>query len=45
VLSMGIGRGTAEGSWSSGWSLDVTGSYRLTFVRSIASSLGSCVMF
>jgi hypothetical protein len=25
--------------------LDVTGSYRLTFVRSIASSLGSCVMF
>ncbi len=43
VISIGTGLGAAVGSWASGWIFDLTGSYRLAFVLSIASYLGGCV--
>lgn len=45
VISIGTGLGAAVGSWASGWIFDLTGSYRLAFVLSIASYLGGCVTF
>ncbi|HXH14247.1 MAG TPA: MFS transporter [Alphaproteobacteria bacterium] len=45
VISIGTGLGAAAGSWASGWIFDLTGSYRLAFVLSIASYLGGCVTF
>jgi MFS family permease len=45
VISMGTGIGAAVGSWASGLIFDLTGSYRLAFLLSIASYLGGCITF
>jgi MFS transporter, OFA family, oxalate/formate antiporter len=45
VISIGTGIGAAIGSWASGLIFDLTGSYRLAFLLSIASYLGGCVTF
>ena len=45
VISIGTGIGAAVGSWASGLIFDLSGSYRLAFVLSIASYLAGCVAF
>jgi MFS family permease len=45
VITIGSGLGAAIGSWAAGFIFDVSGSYRLAFVLSIASYLGGCVAF
>ena len=45
VITIGAGIGSAAGSWGAGWIFDVTGSYRVAFLLSIASYLGGCVAF
>ncbi|HEX2150855.1 MAG TPA: MFS transporter, partial [Stellaceae bacterium] len=37
VITIGSGLGAAIGSWGAGWIYDLTGSYRVAFVMSIAS--------
>lgn len=45
VISIGTGIGSSVGTWMSGWIFDVFGSYQLSFVLSIVSYLGGCVLF
>jgi len=45
VITIGTGLGSAVGAWAAGWIHDVTGSYRVAFLLSIASYLGGCVAF
>jgi len=45
VITIGSGAGAALGSWAAGFIFDVSGSYRLAFLLSIASYLAGCVAF
>ena len=45
VISIGTGIGAAVGAWASGLIFDLSGSYRLAFILSIASYLAGCVAF
>ena len=45
VITIGSGIGSAVGSWAAGWIFDVSGSYRLAFMLSIAAYLCGCVAF
>jgi MFS family permease len=45
VITVGSGIGSAVGAWGAGWIFDVSGSYRLAFLASIASYLVGCVAF
>ncbi|HWN56323.1 MAG TPA: MFS transporter, partial [Methylomirabilota bacterium] len=45
VITIGTGIGSAVGAWAAGWIHDVTGSYRVAFLLSIASYLGGCMAF
>ena len=45
VISIGTGIGAATGAWASGLIFDLSGSYRLAFLLSIASYLAGCVAF
>jgi MFS family permease len=45
VISIGTGLGAAVGAWASGWIFDLSGSYHLAFILSIASYLMGCVVF
>jgi MFS family permease len=45
VISIGTGLGAAGGSWAAGLIFDLSGSYRLAFILSIASYLVGCVAF
>jgi MFS transporter, OFA family, oxalate/formate antiporter len=45
VITIGSGIGSAVGSWGAGWIFDVSGSYRLAFLLSIASYLGGVIAF
>jgi len=45
VITIGSGVGAAVGSWAAGWIFDVSGSYRLAFLLSIAAYLTGCVAF
>ena len=45
VITVGTGIGSAVGAWGAGWIFDVSGSYRLAFLASIASYLVGCVAF
>ena len=45
VISIGTGIGAAVGAWASGLIFDLSGSYRLAFLLSIASYLAGCVAF
>jgi MFS transporter, OFA family, oxalate/formate antiporter len=45
VITIGSGLGAALGSSGAGWIFDLSGSYRLAFLLSIASYLGGCIAF
>ncbi len=45
VITIGSGIGSALGSWGAGWIFDVSGSYRVAFMLSIASYLGGVIAF
>jgi MFS family permease len=45
VITIGTGLGSAIGSWGAGWIYDVSGSYHLAFVLSIASYALGAVAF
>jgi MFS family permease len=45
VITIGSGIGSAVGAWGAGWIFDVSGSYRLAFMLSIASYLGGVIAF
>ena len=45
VITVGTGIGSAVGTWAAGWIFDVSGSYRLAFLASIASYLVGCIAF
>ena len=45
VITIGTGIGSAVGAWAAGWIHDVTGSYRVAFLLSIASYLGGRLAF
>jgi MFS family permease len=45
VISIGTGIGAAVGGWASGLIFDLSGSYRLAFILSIASYLAGCIAF
>ena len=45
VITIGSGIGSAVGSWVAGWIFDVSGSYRLAFLQSIAAYLCGCIAF
>src|SRR5215475_1412792 len=45
VISLGTGLGAALGAWGSGLIFDLSGSYRLAFLLSIASYLAGCGAF
>jgi len=45
VITIGTGIGSAAGSWAAGWIFDVSGSYRIAFLLSIASYLSGCLAF
>jgi MFS family permease len=45
VITVGTGIGSAVGAWGAGWIFDVSGSYRLAFLASIASYLVGCAAF
>jgi MFS family permease len=45
VITIGSGIGSAAGSWAAGWIFDLSGSYRLAFILSIAAYLCGCVAF
>jgi MFS family permease len=45
VITIGTGIGSAAGSWAAGWIFDMSGSYRIAFVLSIASYLFGCLAF
>lgn len=45
VITIGSGLGAAAGSWAAGWIFDVSGSYELAFMLSIAAYACGCVAF
>ena len=45
VITIGSGIGSAAGSWAAGWIFDVSGSYRLAFLLSIAAYLCGIIAF
>jgi MFS family permease len=45
VITIGSGIGSAVGSWAAGWIFDMSGSYRLAFMLSIAAYLCGCIAF
>lgn len=45
VITIGSGIGSAVGSWAAGWIFDLSGSYRLAFMLSIAAYLCGCIAF
>ena len=45
VITIGSGLGSAIGSSGAGWVFDLTGSYRIAFICSIASYAAGCVAF
>jgi MFS family permease len=45
VITIGSGIGSAVGSWAAGWIFDVSGSYRVAFLLSIAAYLCGCIAF
>ena len=45
VITIGSGLGAAMGSWAAGWIFDLSGSYRLAFLLSIAAYLCGSVAF
>jgi len=45
VITIGSGIGSAVGSWAAGWIFDVSGSYRLAFMLSIAAYLCGIIAF
>jgi MFS family permease len=45
VITIGSGIGSAAGSWAAGWIFDLSGSYELAFILSIASYACGCVAF
>jgi MFS family permease len=45
VITIGSGLGSAAGSWAAGWIFDLSGSYELAFMLSIASYACGCVAF
>lgn len=45
VITIGSGIGSAAGSWAAGWIFDLSGSYHLAFMLSIASYLCGCIAF
>jgi MFS family permease len=45
VITIGSGIGAAAGSWAAGWIFDLSGSYRLAFLLSIAAYLCGCIAF
>jgi len=45
VITIGSGLGAALGSWGAGWIFDVSGSYRVAFMLSIAAYLCGVVAF
>ncbi len=45
VITIGSGLGSAAGSWAAGWIFDLSGSYELAFMLSIASYVCGCVAF
>jgi MFS family permease len=45
VITIGSGLGSAAGSWAAGWIFDVSGSYQLAFILSIAAYSCGCMVF
>jgi len=45
VITIGSGIGSAAGAWAAGWIFDLSGSYRLAFILSIAAYIGGCIAF
>jgi MFS family permease len=45
VITIGSGIGSAAGSWAAGWIFDLSGSYRLAFILSIAAYICGCIAF
>jgi MFS transporter, OFA family, oxalate/formate antiporter len=45
VITIGSGIGSAAGSWAAGWIFDLSGSYRLAFLLSIAAYICGCIAF
>jgi len=45
AITIGSGLGAAIGSWCAGWIFDISGSYHLAFMLSIASYLIGCIAF
>ena len=45
VITIGSGLGAAIGSWGAGWVFDLSGSYRVAFLCSIASYAAGCIAF
>src|SRR5947199_1553615 len=45
VITIGSGIGSAVGSWAAGWIFDLSGSYRVAFMLSIAAYLCGCIAF
>jgi MFS family permease len=45
VITIGSGIGSAVGSWAAGWIFDISGSYELAFILSIASYTCGCIAF
>ena len=45
MITIGSGIGSAAGSWAAGWIFDMSGSYRLAFILSIAAYVCGCIAF
>jgi MFS family permease len=45
LITFGGGLGAAIGSWAAGWTFDLSGSYRIAFLISTASSVGAATVF
>jgi MFS transporter, OFA family, oxalate/formate antiporter len=45
VITIGSGIGSAAGAWAAGWIFDLSGSYRLAFILSIAAYVCGCIAF
>jgi MFS family permease len=45
VITIGSGIGSAAGAWAAGWIFDLSGSYQVAFLLSIAAYLCGCIAF